>query len=108
MGAGFGLGGMSGAPGMGMGGGIGIGPRPRAPDDKVLRKERTRGKMGGAGEINDVQTFQGIPEEGEAKIVLTEMVRSAAQEAEDALGQEEIPRKRREAVQKYFDGVKPR
>jgi hypothetical protein len=93
---------------MGMGGGLGIGPRPRAADDKGLVKERTRGKMGPTGEINDVQTFKGIPKEGESKIVLQEMVRSASQEAEDALGQEEIPRKRREAVQKYFDGVKPK
>lgn len=105
MGLGLGLGGM---PGMGMGGGLGIGPRPRAADDKGLVKERTRGKMGPTGEINDVQTFKGIPKEGESKIVLQEMVRSASQEAEDALGQEEIPRKRREAVQKYFDGVKPK
>jgi hypothetical protein len=103
MGPGLGLG-----MGMGMGGGIGIGPRPRAPDDKGIVKERTRGKMGATGEINEVKTFKGIPKEGEAKIVLQEMVRSASQEAEDALGQEEIPRKRREAVQKYFDGVKPK
>ena len=74
----------------------------------AVTKERTRGKMGAAGEINDVQSFKGIPEEGESKIVLQEMVRSATQEAEDALGQEEIPRKRREAVQKYFEGVKPK
>lgn len=105
MGPGLGLGQM---PGMGMGGGLGMGPRPRAPDDKGIVKERTRGKMGATGEINEVKTFKGIPKEGEAKIVLQEMVRSASQEAEDALGQEEIPRKRREAVQKYFDGVKPR
>ena len=85
-----------------------MGPRPRAADDKGLVKERTRGKMGPAGEINEVKTFQGIPEEGSSKVVLTEMVRSASQEAEEALGQEEIPRKRREAVQKYFDGVKPK
>jgi hypothetical protein len=95
-------------PGMGMGGGIGMGPRPRAADDKGLVKEKTRGKMGPSGEINEVRTFKGIPKEGESKIVLQEMVRSASQEAEDALGQEEIPRKRREAVQKYFDGVKPK
>lgn len=91
-----------------MGAGLGMGPRPIAPDDKGLVKERTRGKMGPAGEINEVKSFQGIPKEGEAKVVLTEMVRSAAQEAEEALGQEEIPRKRREAVQKYFEGVKPK
>jgi hypothetical protein len=105
MGSGLGLGmGM----GMGMGAGIGMGPRPRAPDDMALEKERTRGKMGASGEINDVQTFKGIPKEGESKIVLREMVQSATQEAEDALGQEEIPRKRRDAVQKYFEGVKPK
>ena len=91
-----------------MGGGLGMGPRPRAPDDKGLVKERTRGKMGPSGEINEVQTFKGMPQEGESKVVLREMVQSAAQEAEDALGQEEIPRKRREAVQKYFEGVKPK
>ena len=85
-----------------------MGPRARAADDKGVKKERTRGRMGATGEINEMQTFQGIPEEGESKIVLTEMVRSASQEAEEALGQEEIPRKRREAVQKYFDGVKPK
>lgn len=101
MGPGLGL-------GMGMGSGLGMGPRPRAPDDMGLEKERTRGKMGAAGEINDVQTFKGLPKEGESKIVLREMVQSAAQEAEDALGQEEIPRKRRDAVQKYFEGVKPK
>jgi len=98
-------------PGLGLGmggGGPGTGPRPRAPDDIGLVKERTRGKMGGSGEINDVQTFKGLPKEGEAKIELKEMVQSAAQEAEDALGQEEIPRKRRDAVQKYFEGVKPK
>ena len=95
-------------PGMGMGAGIGMGPRPRAPDDKGLVKERTRGKIGPAGEINEVQTFKGLPQEGEAKIELREMIRSAAQDAEDALGQEEIPRKRRDAVQKYFEGVKPK
>lgn len=94
--------------GNGMGGGTGFGPRPRAADDKGTVKERTRGKMGAAGEINEIRTFQGIPQEGEAKVVLTEMVRAAAQEAEEALGQEEIPRKRREAVQKYFEGVKPK
>ena len=91
-----------------MGPGIGMGPRPRSPDDKGLVKERTRGKMGPSGEINEVQTFKGMPQEGESKVVLREMVQSAAQEAEDALGQEEIPRKRREAVQKYFEGVKPK
>lgn len=91
-----------------MGAGLGMGPRPTAPDDKGLVKERTRGKMGPAGEINEVKSFQGIPKEGEAKVVLTEMVRSAAQEAEEALGQEEIPRKRREAVQRYFEGVQPK
>jgi hypothetical protein len=64
--------------------------------------------MGPSGEINEVQSFQGIPQEGESKAVLREMVRSAAQEAEDALGQEEIPRKRREAVQRYFEGVRPK
>jgi len=106
-GAGFGLG-MGMGMGMGMGGGLGMGPRPRSPDDKGVVKERTRGKMGPRGEINEVQTFQGIPQEGEAKVVLTEMVQSATQEAEEALGQEEIPRKRREAVQKYFEGVKPK
>jgi hypothetical protein len=97
---GLGLGSFGMMPGMGMGGGIGMGPRPRAPDDKGLVKERTRGKMGATGEINDVQTFRGIPQEGESRVVLTEMVRSAAQEAEDALGQEEIPR--------YFEGVQPK
>jgi len=102
VGLGLGLGGMGGP------GGPGSGPRARATDDKGLVKERTRGKMGAAGEINEVRSFQGIPKEGEAKIVLTEMVRSAAQEAEEALGQEEIPRRRREAVQKYFEGVKPK
>lgn len=107
MGAGFGLG-MGSGMGMGMGPGLGMGPRPRAPDDKGLVKERTRGKMGPTGEINEVQTFTGIPQEGESKIVLTEMVQSATQEAEEALGQEEIPRKRREAVQKYFEGVQPK
>ena len=91
-----------------MGPGLGMGPRPRSPDDKGLVKERTRGKMGPSGEINEVQTFKGMPQEGESKVVLREMVQSAAQEAEDALGQEEIPRKRREAVQKYFEGVKPK
>ena len=91
-----------------MGPGLGTGPRPRSPDDKALVKERTRGKMGPSGEINEVQTFKGMPQEGESKVVLREMVQSAAQEAEDALGQEEIPRKRREAVQKYFEGVKPK
>ena len=101
MGPGLGL-------GMGMGSGLGMGPRPRAPDDMGIEKERTRGKMGATGEINDVQTFKGLPKEGESKIVLREMVQSAAQEAEDALGQEEIPRKRRDAVQKYFEGVKPK
>jgi len=105
MGSGAGLG--MGA-GMGMGGGIGTGPRPRAPDDVGLSKERTRGKMGASGEINDVQTFKGMPKEGESKIALREMVQSATQEAEDALGQEEIPRKRRDAVQKYFEGVQPK
>lgn len=93
--------------GMGMGGpgGPGMGPRARAPDDKDVKRERTRGKMGPTGEINEVQTFKGLPQEGESKVELREMIRSAAQEAEDALGQEEIPRKRREAVQKYFEGV---
>jgi hypothetical protein len=105
---GLGLGSFGMMPGMGMGGGIGMGPRPRAPDDKGLVKERTRGKMGATGEINDVQTFRGIPQEGESRVVLTEMVRSAAQEAEDALGQEEIPRKRRDSVQRYFEGVQPK
>jgi hypothetical protein len=94
--------------GMGMGGGLGFGPRPRAPDDRAVRKERTRGKMGSSGEFNDVQSFKGLPTEGEAKTVLRTMVQSATQEAEDALGQEEIPRKRREAVQKYFEGVQPK
>lgn len=103
-GAGFGTGGF----GMGMGAGIGAGPRPRAPDDVGTVKERTRARMGPSGEINEVQTFQGIPQEGEARVVLTEMVRTATQEAEEALGQEEIPRKRREAVQRYFEGVQPR
>ena len=102
MGLGLGLG------GMGMGGGPGTGPRPRAPDDKGLVKERTRGRMGASGEINEIKTFQGVPEEGESKAVLTDAVRTAAQEAEEALGHEVIPRRRREAVQKYFDGVKPR
>src|SRR5688572_33249602 len=101
MGPGLGLGMGMGMPGMGMGAGLGLGPRPRAPDDIGLQKERTRGKLGASGEINDVQTFKGMPKEGESKIVLREMVQSAAQEAEDALGQEEIPRKRRDAVQKY-------
>ena len=91
-----------------MGGGLGMGPRPRAPDDKDLKRERTRGKLGPAGEINEVQTFKGLPQEGESKVQLREMLRSAAQEAEDALGQEEIPRKRREAVQRYFEGVQPK
>jgi hypothetical protein len=79
-----------------------------AAGDKGLVRERTRGKMGPSGEINEVKTFKGLPAEGESKVVLTDMVRTAAQEAEDALGQEEIPRKRRETVQKYFEGVKPR
>lgn len=94
--------------GLGMGAGLGMGPRPRAPDDMGLQKERTRGKIGAEGEINEVQTFKGMPKEGESTIVLREMVQSAAQEAEDALGQEEIPRKRRDAVQRYFEGVKPK
>ena len=101
MGPGLGL-------GMGMGGGLGFGPRPREADDKALVRERTRGKMGAAGEINEVRTFKGLPQEGEAKVVLEDMVRTATQDAEEALGQEEIPRKRREAVQKYFEGVKPK
>ena len=105
MGPGLGFG-MGMNAGMGMGGGIGMGPRPRAPDDKGLTKERTRVRMGADGEINEVQNFQGIPEEGESKVVLREMIRSAAQDAEDAIGQEEIPRRRREAVQKYFEGMK--
>ena len=99
---------MSAGGGSGMGPGIGFGERPRAPDDRGLTKERTRGKIGPVGEINEVQTFKGIPLEGESKVELREMLRSAAQEAEDALGQEEVPRRRREAVQKYFEGVKPR
>jgi hypothetical protein len=93
---------------MGMGAGFGMGPRPRAPDDKGLVKERTRGKLGPSGEINEVQTFTGLPQEGESKVVLREMVQSATQEAEEALGQEEIPRRRREAVQRYFEDVKPK
>ena len=107
MGPGLGLG-MSMSPGMGMGAGIGYGARPRAPDDKGLTKERTRGKIGPTGEINEVQSFKGIPQEGTSKVEFREMIRSAAQEAEDALGQEEVPRRRREAVQRYFEGVKPK
>ncbi len=102
-GAGLGLG-----LGVGMGMNPGFGPRPREADDKALAKERTRGKMGPTGEINEVRIFKGMPTEGESKVVLQDMVRTATQEAEDALGQEEIPRKRREAVQKYFEGVKPK
>jgi|SRR5688572_25238127 hypothetical protein len=107
MGLGLGLG-MSDTPGQGMSGGIGYGTRPRAPDDKGLTKERTRGKIGPTGEINEVQNFKGIPQEGNSKVEFREMIQSAAQEAEDALGQEEVPRRRREAVQKYFEGVKPK
>ena len=90
-----------------MGAGLGMGERPRAPDDKGLVKERTRGKLGPTGQINEVQTFRGLPKDGESKVEMTEMIRAAGQEAEEALGQGEIPRKRREAVQRYFEGVKP-
>jgi hypothetical protein len=106
MGPGLGLG--MGMGGMGMGGGPGFGPRPRSPDDIGLEKERTRGRLGASGEINEVKTFKGMPTEGESKVLLRDMVQSATQDAEEALGQEEVPRKRREAVKKYFEGVKPK
>jgi hypothetical protein len=44
----------------------------------------------------------------EARAELVEMTRAAAQEAEEALGREEIPRRRREAVRSYFESVQPK
>ncbi len=106
LGRGLGLG-FGEMPGMGMGPGIGMGPRPISPDDRGLRSEKTRGKLAGQGEINEFENFKGLPgEEGEAKIELNAILQSAAQEAEEALGHEEIPRRRAEAVKKYFEGVK--
>jgi hypothetical protein len=94
--------------GMGMGGGPGFGPRPRARDDVALEKQRARGKLSGKGEINEVIEFRGLPDEVEARAELVEMTRAAAQEAEEALGREEIPRRRREAVRSYFESVQPK
>jgi hypothetical protein len=91
-----------------MGGGLGMGPRPRAPDDMALEKQRTRGKLSGAGEINETIRFRGLPQEGKATAELVDMTRAAAQEAEEALGREEIPRRRRDAVRSYFESVKPK
>jgi hypothetical protein len=100
--------------GMGMGsggpGGPGMGPRARAKDDKDTTPERVRSALQGDGEINEVKTFKGLPkeEEGEARITLQRLTRAAAQEAEEALSDEEIPRRRRDAVRKYFEELQPK
>lgn len=102
--------GMGAGMGMGMGAGVGMGPRPRAPDEKDMTPEQVRSAMQGSGEINEVKSFKGLPEDdpGEARVQLQRLTRSAAQEAEEALADEEIPRRRREAVKKYFEGIQPR
>ncbi len=90
-------------------GGIGAGPRAWAKDDeKGSTAERVKSRLQAGGEFNGIESFRGIPTEGDAKIELVRMTRAAAQEAEEAMGQEEIPRRRREAVQKYFEGIQPK
>lgn len=72
--------------------------------DGGLRTEVVRGKLDPKGRIA-VTTFRGIPRPGEMTVELRGEIERARQEAQAPLDSEQIPRRYRDGIRNWFDGL---
>ena len=88
-----------GGPGSGQGG-----EAPFADIDAGTQIDRVRGRLDPKGRIS-VTTFQGLPRPGQMSTEFRREVQRARADAQAPLESEVIPRRYRDGIQKYFDGL---
>ncbi len=74
------------------------------PDEQGTQPETIKGKLDPKGRIT-VTTFRGLPRPGQVTTEMREVIREAREEAQAPLEGEEIPRRYREGIRAYFDGL---
>jgi hypothetical protein len=88
-----------GGPGQGQGGKAEFG---ESPDGS--RPEVARGRLDPKGRIS-VTTFRGLPKPGELTERDLEIIRAHREEAQAPLESDQIPRRYREGIRSWFDGL---
>jgi len=84
------------------GGGVGVG-ETEAPE--VWEKRKSRSPLG-QGPTIGTMLVQGEQIKGESRAQMIEVTEKAAQQAAEAMDENKVPRELREAVKRYFGGVK--
>jgi hypothetical protein len=94
-------------PGVGSGGpGLGEGFRQEQADENYTLDEERVKNRGGKGPVIASWAFRGGPQEkGQARKDVTEAVRSARDEAAEAIETQRIPRKYETSLKRYFGDV---
>jgi len=88
-----------GGPGQGQGG------KPEFGDvDAGAKTEIVRTKLDPKGRIS-VTTFQGLPKPGELTPEVRAAIRAAREEAQAPLESDRIPRRYRDGIRTWFDGL---
>jgi hypothetical protein len=88
-------------------GGAGQGNGGKAPFgevDEAFRTEVARSKVDPRGRIA-VTTFRGLPKPGEMTVELRAEIERARQDAQAPLQSDQIPRRYRDGIQAWFDGL---
>lgn len=85
--------------------GIGEGGTPEfGTADPNFSTEHAKSKLDAKGRIG-VTSFRAVPRPGELTVEMKSAVEQARAEAEAPLDQEEIPRRYRDGIRSYFDGL---
>lgn len=88
-----------GGPGQGQGG------KPEyAPTDAGARPDAARGKLDPKGRVQ-VTTFRGLPKPGELTPEVRDAIRAAREESQAPLESDQIPRRYRDGIRAWFDGL---
>ena len=104
LGQGLGQGGLMPSPGSGRGRGPGGGQNPVQWAASGTTSERVQVESG-EGEIIARMLVDGDPTVGESRAVAREVVRRAARGFDEAMTQEKIPPRYREAMRRYFGAL---
>ena len=89
-------------------GGLGTGSGAGVPFDDTLKTgttvDKVRGKIDPSGRIT-VTTFRGLPKPGEMTPEGRAVIERARADAQAPLDSEVIPRRYRDGIREYFDGL---
>jgi len=88
-----------GGPGQGQGGTPKYGTAPDGSQTEVAR-----GRLDPKGRIS-VTTFRGLPKPGQLTAQDLEILRAAREDAQAPLESDQIPRRYREGIRSWFDGL---